>query len=237
MFILYFLYLQTMKAKNYTILLVDDEPDILEFLEYNFKKEGYQVKTANNGNQAIKKAIKHNPDLIVLDVMMPELDGMETCRRLRELDLFKETIIIFLTARGEDYSEIAGFEAGADDYITKPIRPRALLARIHSILERRKKENKVGDLSYKGIYINVEKREVLVKGEKIKLPKLEFNLLYLLALKPEKVYVREEIYSKIWGNNVVVGDRTLDVHIRKLRKKIGQDYIKTSKGVGYSFVY
>lgn len=234
---MYFLYLQTMKAKNYTILLVDDEPDILEFLEYNFKKEGYQVKTANNGNQAIKKAVKHNPDLILLDVMMPELDGMETCRKLRELDLFKETIIIFLTARGEDYSEIAGFEAGADDYITKPIRPRALLARIQSILERRKKENKVGDLSYKGIYINVEKREVLVKGEKIKLPKLEFNLLYLLALKPEKVYVREEIYSKIWGNNVVVGDRTLDVHIRKLRKKIGQDYIKTSKGVGYSFVY
>ncbi|HIP49325.1 MAG TPA: response regulator transcription factor [Lutibacter sp.] len=226
-----------MKTKNFTILLVDDEPDILEFLEYNFSKEGYKVKIADNGNKAIKKAIKHNPDLILLDVMMPEIDGMETCRRLRELDQFKETIIIFLTARGEDYSEIAGFEAGADDYITKPIRPRTLIARVKAILKRRKKETTVGDLSYDSIYINVEKREVLVKGEKIKLPKMEFNLLYLLALKPEKVYVREEIYSKIWGDNVVVGARTLDVHIRKLRKKIGQDYIKTSKGVGYSFVY
>ena len=226
-----------MKTTNYTILLVDDEPDILEFLKYNFKKEGYQVKTASNGTIAIEKAIKHNPDLILLDIMMPELDGMQTCGKLREYKQFRETIIIFLTARGEDYSEIAGFEAGADDYITKPVRPRALLARVKAILTRRKKEIKEGNLNYDTISINVEKREVIVKGEKIKLPKMEFDLLYLMALKPEKVYTREEIYSKIWGDHVLVGDRTLDVHIRKLRKKIGKEYIVTSKGIGYSFAY
>jgi len=226
-----------METNNYTILLIDDEPDILEFLKYNFKKEGYIVKTAADGDEGIKKAIKHTPDLILLDVMMPELDGMETCRQLRKMKQFQETIIIFLTARGEEYSEVAGFDAGADDYITKPIRPRVLLARVKAFLNKRQKEITNGNLTYGSISINIEKREVLVKGEKIQLPKMEFDLLYLLALKPEKVYKREEIYTNVWGDSVVVGDRTLDVHIRKLRKKIGSDYIKTSKGIGYSFVY
>ncbi len=220
------------------ILLVDDEPDILEFLKYNFENEDFKVYTAQDGHEAIKKAIKHNPDLILLDVMMPNLDGMETCKMLRSLVQFKETIIVFLTARGEDYSEIAGFEAGADDYITKPIRPKALLARIKAILKRRNK--KLADnpiLNYTSIRIDYDKREVLVRGERRTLPKLEFDLLYLLASKPEKVFNREEIYTEIWGNQVVVGDRTLDVHIRKLRKNIGKEFIKTSKGVGYAFVF
>jgi len=226
-----------MKENTYKILLVDDEPDILEFLKYNFINAGYQVKTASNGIIAIEKAIKHNPDLILLDVMMPELDGMKTCRKLRKYKQFKDTIIIFLTARGEDYSEIQGFEAGADDYITKPIRPRVLLARVKGMFERRNKEITKSNLTYDGIIINVDKREVKVDASKIKLPKMEFDLLYLLALKPEKVFTREEIYTKIWGDDIVVGDRTLDVHIRKLRKNIGEDFIKTSKGIGYSFVY
>jgi two-component system alkaline phosphatase synthesis response regulator PhoP len=226
-----------MNKNQYKILLVDDEPDILEFLKYSFKKEGYHVKTATNGSIAIEKAIKYNPDLIILDVMMPEIDGMATCSKLRTYNRFKDTIIIFLTARGEDYSEIQGFEVGADDYITKPIRLRVLLARVKGLLERRKKEKKKNDIVYDGFIINIEKREVKVGNNKIKLPKMEFDLLYLLALKPEKVFTREEIYAKIWGDDVVVGDRTIDVHIRKLRKKIGDDYIETSKGVGYSFVY
>jgi len=227
-----------METKAHKILIVDDEPDILEFLKYNFKGEGFEVSTADNGNDAIKKAIRHNPDLILLDVMMPELDGMETCRMLRKMKPFSETIIVFLTARGEDYSEIAGFEAGADDYITKPIRPRALLARVKAILKRRNKStDKKIYLEYKTISINPEKREVLVSGEKKKLPKMEFELLYLLASKPDKVFTREDIYLKIWGNQVVVGDRTLDVHIRKLRKNIGENFIKTSKGIGYAFVF
>jgi len=227
-----------MKAKTSKILIVDDESDILEFLKYNFENEGFKVTTADNGNDAIKKAIRYNPDLILLDVMMPELDGAETCRMLRKMEQFSETIIVFLTARGEDYSEIAGFEAGADDYITKPIRPRALLARVKAILKRRKKAiTAPQNLVFKNITISVEKREVYIGDNKKKLPKMEFNLLYLLASKPEKVFTREEIYKEIWGNEVVVGDRTLDVHIRKLRKNIGQEFIKTSKGVGYAFVF
>lgn len=227
-----------MEKKTYKILLVDDEPDILEFLKYNFENEEFKVSTAENGNDAIKKAIKHNPDLILLDVMMPDLDGMETCRMLRKMSQFQDTLIVFLTARGEDYSEIAGFEAGADDYITKPIRPRAILARVKAILNRRSKFFQIkNNLEYKNISINPEKREVLVHDTKIKLPKMEFNLLYLLASKPEKVFSREEIYTTIWGDEVVVGDRTLDVHIRKLRKNIGKDFIRTSKGIGYSFMF
>ena len=227
-----------METKTSKILIVDDESDILEFLKYNFENEGFKVTTADNGNDAIKKAIRYNPDLILLDVMMPELDGMETCRMLRKMEQFSETIIVFLTARGEDYSEIAGFEAGADDYITKPIRPRALLARVKAILKRRKKAiTAPQNLVFKNITISVEKREVYIGDNKKKLPKMEFNLLYLLASKPEKVFTREEIYKEIWGNEVVVGDRTLDVHIRKLRKNIGQEFIKTSKGVGYAFVF
>ncbi len=226
-----------MEVKPHKILIVDDEPDILEFLKYNFKKEGFKVTTATNGNDAIQKAIHHSPDLILLDVMMPELDGMETCRMLRKMKPFSETIIVFLTARGEDYSEIAGFEAGADDYITKPIRPRALMARVKALLKRRKKDiTTPQDLAFDSITISVEKREIIIGGRKRKIPKMEFNLLYLLASKPEKVFTREEIYKEIWGDEVVVGDRTLDVHIRKLRKNIGKDFIKTSKGVGYAFV-
>jgi two-component system alkaline phosphatase synthesis response regulator PhoP len=225
-----------MEIKSYSILIVDDEPDILEFLKYNFEKENFIVATADNGNDAIQKAIRHNPDLILLDVMMPELDGMETCRMFRKMKQFSETIIVFLTARGEDYSEIAGFEAGADDYITKPIRPKALLARINAMLKRRKiVEQSNVNLDYNTIIINPEKREVVVGKEKIKLPKMEFELLFLLASKPEKVFTREEIYQKVWGDNVVVGDRTLDVHIRKLRKNIGKEFIKTTKGIGYAF--
>ncbi len=227
-----------MGTKTSKILIVDDELDILEFLKYNFENEGFKVATADNGNSAIQKAIQCNPDLILLDVMMPELDGMETCRMLHKMKQFSETIIVFLTARGEDYSEIAGFEAGADDYITKPIRPRALLARINAILKRRKKAVLAPqNLEFSGITINVEKREVVIGNTKKKLPKMEFNLLYLLASKPEKVFTREEIYKEIWGDDVIVGDRTLDVHVRKLRKNIGKDFIKTSKGVGYAFVF
>ncbi len=227
-----------MEAKTHKILIVDDEPDILEFLKYNFKNEGFEVNIADNGNDAIQKAIRHNPDLILLDVMMPELDGMETCRMLRKMKQFSDTIIVFLTARGEDYSEIAGFEAGADDYITKPIRPKALLARVKAILKRRKKAVTASqNIVFNSITISVEKREVSVGNNNKKLPKMEFNLLYLLASKPEKVFTREEIYKEIWGDEVVVGDRTLDVHIRKLRKNIGKEFIKTSKGVGYAFVF
>lgn len=222
----------------YKILLVDDEPDILEFLTYNFRNDGFIVSTANDGKDAIKKALKYSPDIILLDVMMPKLDGMKTCKMLRSKKQFEDTIIVFLTARGEDYSEIAGFEAGADDYITKPVRPKALLARVNSILKRRNKQKKNQPiLSYSSISIDIEKREVVVSDQKIKLPKIEFEILHLLATKPEKVFRREEIYEKIWGDQVVVGDRTIDVHIRKLRVKIGKKFIETSKGVGYAFVY
>lgn len=228
-----------MNNSNFNILIVDDEPDILEFLKYNFKKESFKVHTADNGKDGIKKAKKHQPDLILLDVMMPELDGIETCRILREMPQFSSTIIVFLTARNEDYSEIAGFEAGADDYINKPIRPRALLARVKSLLKRRQKtgKTKTVNLVYGDMSIDREKRQVKISDRKIKLPKMEFELLYLLASKPEKVFSRSEIYDNLWGENIVVGDRTLDVHIRKLRKNIGKEYIKTSKGIGYSFVY
>ena len=222
--------------KQKKILLVDDEPDILEFLQYNFVNEGYDVTTALNGKEAIKKAIVIQPDLILLDLMMPGLNGLETCVKLRELPQFTDTIIVFLTARGEEYSEVAGFESGADDYITKPIRPKVIIARVKSLFKRRSKNKPSQDnLTYKNISIHFEKREVLVKGEQKILPKKEFDLLYLLASKPEKVFNRDEIYQLIWGDNVIVGDRTLDVHIRKLRKKIGDTFIKTTKGVGYSF--
>ena len=225
-----------MENQSHKILLVDDEPDILEFLEYNFKNEGFQVTTASNGTDAVKIATAYNPDLILLDIMMPGLDGIETCIKLREIPQLAETIIIFLTARGEDYSEVAGFEVGADDYITKPVRPKVILARVKSILKRRIKSSKINThLSFKNISINLEKREVYVNDEKVKLPKKEFDLLYLFASDCEKVFNRDEIYRKIWGSKVIVGDRTLDVHIRKLRKKIGENFIKTSKGIGYYF--
>ena len=218
------------------ILIVDDELDILEFLSYNLEKEGYAVFTANNGIQAIAVAKKELPDLIILDVMMPELDGVETCRQLRKMPQFANTLIIFLTARNEEYAEIAGFDVGADDYITKPIRPRVLLARIKALWKRKKGgDYPEGVINVGEITIDNEKRIVENGTNRIKLPKKEFELLLLLASKPERVFTRDEIYLKIWGGNLIVGDRTLDVYIRRLRKKVGEKYIKTSKGIGYAF--
>lgn len=218
------------------ILIVDDELDILEFLSYNLEKEGHAVFTANNGIQAITVAKKELPDLIILDVMMPELDGVETCRQLRGMSQFSNTLIIFLTARNEEYSEIAGFDVGADDYITKPIRPRVLLARIKALWKRKKSgESTEGIINIGEITIDNEKRMVENGTNRIKLPKKEFDLLLLLASKPERVFTRDEIYLKIWGSDLIVGDRTLDVYIRRLRKKVGEKYIRTSKGIGYAF--
>lgn len=221
-----------MKANK--ILIVDDEPDILEILKYNFEKEKYNVTTAKNGKEAIVLAQKINPDLIILDVMMPELDGIETCRLLREIPAFSNTLIIFLTARNEEYSEIAGFNVGADDYVTKPIRPRTLIVRVKALLKRNKMDTINSNVTIGNLTISIEKRLVIKNDTEIILPKKEFELLLLLASKPEKVFSREEIYNTIWGSSVIVGDRTLDVHIRKLRKKIGEEYIRTSKGIGYS---
>lgn len=223
-----------MKDVKHKILLVDDEPDILEFISYNLKKEGYKVYTALSGDKAIEIANEKNPDLIVLDIMMPGIDGVEVCRQLRSKKIFKDTLIVFLTARGEDYSEIAGFEAGADDYITKPIRPRVLLARINALLSRSQRKNTVNNfIKVNDLLIDANNYTVMLKDEVILLPKKEFEILLLLGSKPGKIFTRDEIYLNVWGNSIYVGDRTLDVHIRKLREKIGNNYIKTSKGVGY----
>ena len=219
-----------------TILVVDDEPDILELVEYNLQKEGYDVHTAENGHAALKKAAKVRPDLVLLDVMMPEMDGMETCMQLRESSALEHTVIAFLTARGEDYSQIAGFDAGADDYITKPIKPRVLVSRIKALL-RRAGRAPVSDQVFgsKTITIDRGRYVVVVHGEERSLPKKEFELLSLLVSEPGKVFTRGTILSRVWGNDVVVGDRTIDVHIRKLREKLGDHYFKTVKGVGYKF--
>jgi len=225
-----------MVAQDIKILIVDDEKDIIEFLQYNFEKEGFQVFTARNGTDGKELALKSKPDLIILDVMMPGIDGVELCNELREIPQFEDTLIIFLTARGEDYSQIAGFEVGADDYITKPVRPRVLLARVNALLKRKSKikvEENIIDLSF--MQINRDRRDVILDGESVHIPKIEFDLLVLLASNPGKIFSREQIYSKIWGNEVFVSDRTLDVHIRKLREKIGNHHIKTIKGVGYGF--
>lgn len=225
-----------MEKNNIKILVVDDEPDILEFIEYNLKREGYQVFLGSNGQEAIEKAKQVKPDLILLDVMMPIVDGIEACKSLRELPEFKTTFIVFLTARSEEYSEIAGFNAGADDYIAKPIKPRVLLSRINAILRRKDKDKKeelrlvVGDL-----IIDRESFMVYRGDQKIQLAKKEFELLFLLATKPGKVFTRENILEKIWGDDVLVIDRTIDVHIRKVREKLGDQYISTVKGVGYKF--
>ena len=218
------------------ILVVDDEEDILEFLSYNITKEGAKVYTANNGLLAIELAKKKKPDLILLDVMMPEMDGVETCMRLRENSDTKHIIIAFLTARGEDYSQIAGFDAGADDYITKPIKPRVLISRLKALLRR--KENAVqydGVSELKSLKIDRDRYVVVKDEQELNLPKKEFELLALLISVPGKVFTRENILSSVWGDDVVVGDRTIDVHIRKLREKIGSSHIKTIKGVGYKF--
>jgi two-component system alkaline phosphatase synthesis response regulator PhoP len=227
-----------MSNNKVKILVVDDDEDILEFTRYNLAKEGFDVITAINGQQALKIAKDENPPLIVLDVMMPIMDGIETCRQLREKSQFKNTIIIFLTARGEEYSELAGFDVGADDYISKPIKPRILLARINNLLKLRLdgKEDKLDIREFKNIKINIVKRLVIVGDEKIDLPKKQFSILKLLSSQPERFYTRDEIFMKVWGEEVIVGERTLDVHIRKLREKIGKDFIKTSKGIGYAFI-
>jgi two-component system alkaline phosphatase synthesis response regulator PhoP len=221
---------------NPTILIVDDEADILEFLEYNLKKEDFDVYTAQSGRKAIDIAQTVNPDLIILDVMMPDLDGIETCKELRDIPSLKNTLIAFLTARNEDYSQIAGFDAGADDYINKPIKPRVLVSRIKAILRRNNplNQNQVFETE-SGLKIDKNKYLIELEGKEITLPKKEFELLALLASKPGHVFTRDNILSSVWGAQVVVGDRTIDVHIRKLREKIGDKAIKTVKGVGYKF--
>ncbi|KAF5075667.1 Alkaline phosphatase synthesis transcriptional regulatory protein PhoP [anaerobic digester metagenome] len=230
-----------MENSSYKILLVDDEPDIVEFVSYNLKKEGFVVNTASNGRDAIRLAEEIRPHLILLDVMMPEMDGIETCEQIRSNNRLKDTLVAFLTARGEDYSQIAGFDAGGDDYITKPIRPKVLISRIKALLKRLGTIAESNDVeeqipSGTGIIIDKEKYLVYKDGEELVLPKKEFELLALLYSRPQKVFTRDEIFSSVWGDNIIVGDRTIDVHIRKLREKIGEDHIKTIKGVGYKYV-
>ncbi|MDR6941251.1 MULTISPECIES: response regulator transcription factor [Mucilaginibacter] len=219
------------------ILIVDDEPDILELIEYNLKKEGYQVFLARNGQEAVAEAKKSLPDLIVLDIMMPKMDGIEACRIMRTMPEFKNTFMVFLTARSEEYSEIAGFNVGADDYIAKPIKPRALVSRINAILRRNAPAEDTPDnkLEIGDLVIDREAYLVYKNGVKVVLAKKEFELLYLLASKPGKVYTREVILKNIWEDSVVVTNRTIDVHIRKLREKLGDDCVATVKGVGYKF--
>ena len=221
------------------ILLVDDEPDVLDFLSFNLKKEGYEVFTAPDGKSAIQTAKRVSPNLIILDVMMPEMDGIEACKELRNLPETKNSLIVFLTARTEDYSQIAGLDAGADDYISKPLKPRVLISRINALLRRRvQPDGPTGVVDVGGgIKINKESYSVTVGEEELALPKKEFELLSLLASKPGKVFSREDILHKIWGEDVVVGDRTIDVHIRKLRQKLGDEKIKTLKGIGYKFEF
>ena len=227
-----------MKKKDLKILLIDDEPDILEIVAYNLTAEGYQVFTANNGVEGVAVAKKKLPHLIILDVMMPEMDGIEACGILRKIPELENTIITFLTARGEDYSQLAGFDAGADDYITKPIKPKVLVRKVTALLRRFKEGTAVTEEIFKvgNIVINREEYKIVNNGTEIILPRKEFELLSLLTSKPNKVFKREVILNKVWGNEVVVGGRTIDVHIRKLREKIGDEHFKTVKGVGYKFV-
>lgn len=219
------------------ILLVDDEPDIIEILEYNLRKEGYDVATAENGEEGLKRALEFEPDLIILDIMMPIMDGVEVCRQLRSRREFDKTVITFLTAREEDYSQIAALDNGGDDYITKPIRPRVLVSRVKALLRRgtREEEEEVKLITLGDIEIDLEQVVVRRGEERIELAKKEFDLLTLLASKPGKVFSRDEIFNRVWGADVIVGNRTIDVHIRKLREKLGDSYIKTIKGIGYKY--
>ncbi len=228
-----------MKKKDIKILLVDDEQDILEIVGYNLTQEGYQVITASNGKEAIFKAKKELPQLIIMDVMMPEMDGIEACETIRRMPELQDTIITFLTARSEDYSQVVGFDAGADDYIAKPIKPKVLISKVKALLRRLKSDDAVASstLIVGDIEINREEYKINKGGEVMVLPKKEFELFYLLATKPGKVFTREEILDRVWGNEVVVGGRTIDVHIRKLREKIGDDFFKTIKGVGYKIEF
>ncbi|MFT6112045.1 MAG: two-component system alkaline phosphatase synthesis response regulator PhoP [Bacteroidia bacterium] len=218
------------------ILIVDDEQDIVELLKYNLEKEGYKCYTASNGEEGVAKAKDKKPDLILLDIMMPKVDGIEACRQIRADDDLSEVFIAFLTARGEEYSEIAGFDVGADDYITKPIKPRVLISRIKALLSRKKEDINKESIEIGDLLIDRNTFDVTLRGVRMTLPKKEFELLYLLASKPDKVFTREAILNKVWGLDVSVVDRTIDVHIRKIREKIGNDSIQTVKGVGYKFV-
>lgn len=217
------------------ILLVDDEPDVVEFLSYNLKKEGFSVFSCTNGQEAVEIARKEKPTLIILDVMMPGLDGIETCAEIRRTSALAGSLIIFLTARGEDYSQIAGFEAGADDYVTKPIKPKVLISRIKALLRRLPANNEEQLIRVDEFVIDRERYLVVKDGEEIVLPKKEFELLMLLASRPNKVFTRDEIFSAVWGDDVIVGDRTIDVHVRKIREKLNTNGIKTVKGVGYKY--
>ncbi len=231
-----------MNWNEYKILLVDDEKDILEFLSYNLRNEGFEIYTASNGRDAVRIAGEIRPHLVIMDVMMPEMDGIAACEEIRANMELENTLVAFLTARGEDYSQIAGFEAGGDDYITKPIRPRVLVSRIKALLKRRNIKPGESDTgSYNKIVsgdlvIDKERYLIIKNGKDISLPRKEFELLSLLISKPEKVFTRDEIFDRVWGENIVVGDRTIDVHIRKLREKLGEQYIKTVKGIGYKYV-
>ena len=227
-----------MKKSEIKILCVDDEPDILEILKYNLSNEGYNVSTAADGKSAIEIAYNISPNLIIMDVMMPNMDGIEACDKLRSDEKFNDTIIMFLTARGEDYSHVAAYDAGADDYITKPVKPKVLVSKVKGLLRRLKKviSQDINEIVFDDIKIDREKYKVYISDNVLNLPRKEFELLYLLASKPDKVYKREKIMESVWGSEVVVGDRTIDVHIRKLREKVGDKYFKTVKGVGYKFV-
>jgi two-component system alkaline phosphatase synthesis response regulator PhoP len=227
-----------MKKSDIKILCVDDEPDILEILKYNLSNVGYDIYLANDGLSAIKKAKEIIPNLIIMDVMMPKMDGIQACENLRANEKFNDTIIMFLTARGEDFSHVAAYEAGADDYVTKPVKPKILVSKVKGLLRRFKKvnDNDINIIELNDIIIDKEKYKVYISGNTLNFPRKEFELLYLLASKPDKVFKREKIMENVWGEEVVVGDRTIDVHIRKLREKLGDKYIKTIKGVGYKFV-
>lgn len=226
-----------MKKSEITVLIVDDDPDVLEILNYNLKQEGYKVIRAENGVEAVKKAKKKKPQLIILDVMMPEMDGIEACEKIREIKSLDNAVIAFLTARGEDYSHVAGYDAGADDYITKPIRPKVLMSKIKALLRRFKTEESQENIYSVGdMVVNRDEYKVVWSDQELSLPRKEFELLALLSSQPEKVFKREDILNTVWGDEVIVGGRTIDVHIRKLREKIGNDRFKTVKGVGYKFV-
>jgi two-component system, OmpR family, alkaline phosphatase synthesis response regulator PhoP len=225
-----------MEKPGYKILLVDDEPDILEFVGYNIRKEGYEVITCSNGNDALALAQKENPHLIILDIMMPGMDGIETCIEMRKIPALSRTLIVFLTARSEDFTQIAGLDAGGDDYITKPVKPRVLMSRINALLRRMPEtEGPVDRITVGAFTIDRERFIVLHDGEEIILPRKEFELLSLLISKPDKVFTRDEIFEMVWGNDVVVGERTIDVHIRRIREKLGTENIRTIKGVGYKY--
>ncbi|MBS9766813.1 MAG: response regulator transcription factor [Flavobacteriaceae bacterium] len=225
-----------MKNKDVKILLVDDEPDILEIVGYNLKREGYQIIEAKNGEEGLELAIKERPHLIILDIMMPKMDGIEMCKKVRAVESLKDTLITFFTARGEDFSKLAGFDVGADDYITKPIKPKILVSKVGALLRRLKSHHTSSVVEIGDIIIDRERYIIIKSGNEISLPRKQFELFSLLASKPSKVFEREVILDSVWGQEVVVGDRTIDVHIRKLREAIGEKYFKTVKGVGYKYV-